>query len=257
MKYLIGLWICITLFGCRTTNQDTFQSLINISPVVIEENGAEIFQYWEFKNTAQLWGSDPGLVKELDLYKDSLLTVLGRDTLQKTVQKESPGVCTFHYDSLLDDGDKINAGLVHSGQVGHIRAMNFLESELLNYQLNRYPLLSHPTEFHGFILLQDSLKLVRVYFTASDQPWPPKPKVILEAIKQDLLNGWKLQYHLHNHYEPKSNNYVGILAPSLADAQYYMFLSDDYGLEWALITNGFNTVEIKKEEFPKFKMQSN
>jgi hypothetical protein len=75
----------------------------------------------------------------------------------------------------------------------------------------------------------------------------------MESIKKDLKQGWNLKYHLHNHYEPKSNNFVGILAPSLADAQFYVFLSEDYKLENALITNGFHTVEIKSQEFSKFK----
>ena len=91
----------------------------------------------------------------------------------------------------------------------------------------------------------------RVYFAASDQPWPPKPGVILEAVKKDLKQGWTFKYHLHNHYEPISNHYLGILAPSMTDAQYYMFLSEEYKLEESLITNGFHTVEIKRNEFHK------
>jgi hypothetical protein len=132
-----------------------------------------------------------------------------------------------------------------------------LETQLLDYQINRYPLLSHPTEFHGFILLHDSLNLVRVYFAASDQPWPPKPNIILEAVKNDLKMGWTFKYHLHNHYEPKSNNYLGILAPSTTDAQYYSFLSEEYNLKKAIITNGFHTVEIQEEEFKKLKSPEN
>ena len=44
---------------------------------------------------------------------------------------------------------------------------------------------------------------------------------------------------------------MGILAPSMTDAQYYMFLSEEYKLEESLITNGFHTVEIKRNEFHK------
>lgn len=113
--------------------------------------------------------------------------------------------------------------------------------------------MSHPTEFHGFILFHYELNLVRVYFAASDQPWPPKPHVILEALKNDLKNGWSFKYHLHNHYEPKSNHYLGILAPSITDVQYYLYLTEDYNLEQSLISNGFHTVEIQREEFPKLK----
>lgn len=58
--------------------------------------------------------------------------------------------------------------------------------------------------------------------------------------------------HLHNHYEPESNHYIGILAPSLADAQYYKFLAQKFCLQKALITNGFHTVEIKSANFDQF-----
>lgn len=81
--------------------------------------------------------------------------------------------------------------------------------------------------------------------------------MILEAIKNDLKQGWTFNYHLHNHYEPKSNQYLGILAPSMTDAQYYLFLREEYHLEKSLITNGFHTVEIQGEEFPKLKSPDN
>ena len=41
------------------------------------------------------------------------------------------------------------------------------------------------------------------------------------------------------------------------DAQYFSFLSQDFNLKKALITNGFHTVEIKKEEFEKLKSPEN
>ncbi len=50
----------------------------------------------------------------------------------------------------------------------------------------------------------------------------------------------------------KDNNCIGILAPSLADAQYYKMLKERFKLERALITNGFNTVEIENKDFEKF-----
>jgi len=253
--YGFGLLICVvTLLLTSWQNNKSIQSfsLKDLAPVVMEQNGNEIFQYWEFENKPLLWENEPGQVMALKSYSDSLEAILGAQSFRKAVQKEADQSTPL--DTLnLKNGDLINARLVHSGSVGKIRAIRLLEAQILNYQLIRYPLLSHPTEFQGFILLNDSLNHVRVYFGASDQPWPPKPKVIMESIKKDLKQGWNLKYHLHNHYEPKSNNYVGILAPSVADAQFYGFLSQDYKLENALITNGFYTVEIKSQEFPKFR----
>jgi len=240
------------LIGCQKHNKQLYISLKTLSPIVIESKGAEIFQYWEFKNDALLWEKNNSEVANLECYKDSLEKFLGVDSFKRFVQKVAFQDSSYKSINTLN-GDSINAQLVHSKTTGIIRPINCLEAQILNYQLSRYPLLSHPTEFHAFVLINDSTNLVRIYFAASDQPWPPKPKVILEAIKNDLSNGWILNYHLHNHYEPKSNHYLGILAPSTTDAQYFLFLSEEYSLKYALITNGFHTVEIKSREFEKFK----
>jgi len=251
-------WIGIVLTsisflnGCQKNNKQHYFSLKTLSPSVIVSNGAEIFQYWEFKNDALLWDNNNSDLANLELYKDSLGKLLGEDSVKLLIQKVALQDISYQSINTLN-GDSINVQLVHSKATGKIRQINCLEAQVLDYQLSRYPLLSHPTEFHAFILINDSSNLVRVYFAASDQPWPPKPIVILEAIKNDLNYGWTLNYHLHNHYEPMSNNYLGILAPSMTDAQYFLFLSEEYNLKNALITNGYHTVEIKRKEFKKFR----
>jgi hypothetical protein len=262
MNKRINYWgrLCLAfivfLISCHNNGKEQCFSLRTLTPFVIKKNGAEIFQYWEFKNDPLLWDINIGQLPALQSYKDSLENILGKNTFKLTIQQVAFQDISYKLIN-TENGDSINAQLIHSNTLGKIRPINLLEAQLLDYQLSRYPLLSHPTEFHGFILLNDSLNRVRVYFAASDQPWPPKPKVILDAVKNDLNQGWTLNYHLHNHYEPKSNHYVGILAPSLADAQYYMFLSEDYNLGHALITNGFYTVEIQRGEFQKFKSHNN
>ena len=178
------LVFAITFLHTSCRNNKTVQTFLlkDLAPVVMEYKGKEVFQYWEFENKPFLWGTVLGQVIAMKSYKDSLELELGTESFRQVVEKEASQNNSL--DTLYsENGDLINAQLVHSGNVGKIRTINFLEAELLNYQLIRYPLLSHPTEFHGFILLHDSLNHVRVYFAASDQPWPPKPKVILESIK--------------------------------------------------------------------------
>ncbi|MFZ1257636.1 MAG: hypothetical protein WAR77_14850 [Saprospiraceae bacterium] len=254
IKLLGGLFLVVTIFilSCHSNGNVQHFSLKTLPPIVLKINGVEIFQYWEFKNDSFLWDKNFVQPPSIKLYKDSVSEILGKDTFKLILQKLA--YQDVSYKSVdTQNGDSMNAQLIHSKTLGKIRPINYLESQLLDYQISRYPLLSHPTEFHGFILLHDSLKLVKVYFAASDQPWPPKPNIILKAVKNDLKKGWTFKYHLHNHYEPKSNHYLGILAPSMTDVQYYLFLTEEFNLEQALITNGFNTVEIQKGEFPKLK----
>lgn len=249
---LNGLLAILAVFtiNCQSTNSSV--SLKTTQPEVLETKGTEIFQFWEFPNDTSLWNTSFFLPLSIELYKDSVSKILGKDKFilissERALQDSS-------YKSVITkNGDSINAQLVHSKTIGKIRSINYLEAQLLDYQISRYPLFSHPTEFHGFILIHDSLKRVKVYFAASDQPWPPKPNVILDAVENDLKAGWTFYFHLHNHYEQKSNNYLGILAPSITDAQYYSFLSEEFNLKNVLITNGIHTVEIKKEELKMLK----
>lgn len=175
---------------------------------------------------------------------------LGVDKYELAIIKESSQNLEKSLIAHEKNGDRINALLVHSGEIGTIRAINHLESQILNYQIEKYPLFSRPTEFHGFIAEKE--EKIRVYFGASDTEWPPHPKIIIEALDKELKNGWKLKYHLHNHYCKKDQNYIGILAPSLADAQYYKMLKERFNVEKTLITNGFHTVVIKNADFTKF-----
>ena len=249
---ILELFISVLLtMGACNSDKQTF-SLHELKPFILKENGAEIFQYWEFKNSPSLWDTNFTEPLSLKQYKDSLVLLLSNDTTKAIVRKMAEQNPLYQRVN-TQNGDSINAQLIHSKLIGKIRPINFLEAQLLAYQLNRYPLLSHPTEFHGFILVNDSAQTVRVYFAASDQPWPPKPNVILSAVTNDLKKGWTFKYHLHNHYEPKEDRYLGILAPSMTDAQYYLFLSEEYHLKNAIITNGFHTVEIPKKEFQRLK----
>ncbi len=252
LKNLIGLFLMLTLIilSCQSIKITT--KLKNQEPTVLEKRGEEIFQLWEFKNDPSLWVTNFAQPTSIKLYKDSVIKILGKETF-KHIQLDLAYQNTSYKSENTKNGDSINVQLIHSKTIGKIRPINYLESQLLDYQISRYPLFNHPTEFHGFILTNDSLNLVKVYFAASDQPWPPKANIILEALEIDLKKGWIFKYHLHNHYEPKKNNYLGILAPSMTDVQYYLFLSEEYNLKEAIITNGFHTVEIQNEDFKKLK----
>lgn len=236
------------MLSCRVSAQ----LLHDGNKVVLERNGAAEFVYWELPDTVQLWGSELGQVTALLQFRDSLRMVLGAERFMDTIEKERRQDLDPALIAKETNGDKVNALLVHTGRVGKVRPMNQLEAQLLNYQITKYPFLSHPTEFHAFMVLSPLEDTIRVYYAASDQPWPPKPKPLIEAIEKDIASGWRLVRHLHDHFEPADRDHLGILAPSLPDAQYYKWLAEDFGLEKACITNGMHTVEIDRSEFDTF-----
>ena len=252
-KYLGLLFLLATLGqSCKSTNNQDNNLLETAKKVILIKEDPKEFIYWELEAENKLWEFELGALPALSKYRDSLKLVLGRNKFELAIQKESIQNLEKSAIELEENGDKINALLVHTGSLGKIRRINYLESEILNYQSKRFPLLSHPTEFHGFILENKDEGKIRVYFGSSDTEWPPKPTVIINELEKELNRGWKLIFHLHNHFCKEEENYIGILAPSLADAQYYKMLKENFNLDKALITNGFHTVEIDSSDFEKF-----
>lgn len=266
MKNLSAVIISfLILFGCKPIRVN-FENPINYDQrVILLEEGTVQFFYWEFYDSDKLWNATLGQVPELDKYKDTLKMSLGEKKYQLSIEKESSqNVGTSILKMKEEDGEKINSNLIHSGEIGTIRKINYLESKILEYQLNRFPLYSSPTEFHAFITKNDQTNKLRIYFGASDKGWPPDPKPILQELNKQENKEWKLIRHLHNHYCHEENpycaqeeKYIGILAPSMSDAEYFKMLKENYDLEIALITNGFHTVEIKNENFEKFETHNN
>tara|TARA_B100000497_G_scaffold125312_1_gene161557 strand:+ start:222 stop:986 length:765 start_codon:yes stop_codon:yes gene_type:complete len=234
----------LSVLICQDSN--LFESA---TKVVLLEEGKEEFFYWELKNESHLWNEEIGNLSALNHYRDSLKLELGSKTYLSAIAKEARQNLEV---SLIEKADRINALLVHTGSIGSLRQINNLEAHILNYQINRFPMLGHPTEFHGFILKNDVEGLIRIYFGSSDKGWPPQPTIIIKELEKLVLHDWKLIGHLHNHYCEKNENYIGILAPSLADAQYYKMLKERFNIEKALITNGFHSVEIENKDFEKF-----
>jgi len=246
------LMLLIILQGCVGRNSSDIETIEVEKKVILKKNGAEEFFYWELEDKESIWNYKLGEVSALFAYKDSVKFALGEEIYNSAVRKESIQDLDLSLIEKEENGDKVNALLVHTGKVGKIRKINYLESQILNYQIGRFPLFSKPTEFHAFIMKDANDNKIRVYFGASNTEWPPRPTILIEEVEKEMNNGWKLIRHLHNHYCKKDENYIGILAPSLADAQYYKMLKERFNVEKSLITNGFNTVEIESKYFGEF-----
>ena len=176
------------MLSCGASEVDERISLLQANPHVIKTNGNELFQYWEVPTHKYLWEYELGEVKALEVYKDSISESISAQVLQNMIREEriQSRSNSNHKDSLN------NYELIHNGYLGKIREINFIEAEILNYQASRFPMFSHPTEFHGFLIANDSLGLIRIYFAAGDQPWPPKATPIISHLENALSDGWYL-----------------------------------------------------------------
>lgn len=244
------LLLLVSLFiACEGTKEEApLPDLQKLAPVVLQQDGPEIHQYWEFADEAGLWETDFPIPEAIQTFRDSLLGAIGPDTLDFMLKRERS--VTEKSELPLDSLD--NWQIVHQGYAARIRDINYLEAQMLNYQISRFPLLSHPTEFHGFILNNEKADLIRVYMAASDAPFPPKPYAVTDQVDSLTQTDWELIYHLHNHYREPEENYLGAMGPSMADAHYIKNLHARVGLGHALVTNGFTTCVIKPSELATF-----
>ncbi len=225
--------------------------LFSLNPIILSQKDNEIHLAWDFIDTAILWQEKGPELMPLQDYKESIRKAISHEKLTTILKDQRPDQQTSKQPRPAEPS---NPEIVKHGIAGAVRPINCLESHLLAYQTSRFDLFEQPTEFHGFILKGqvDDIPLVRVYFVASDQPFPPKPVLVIQHIELLIEAGWQLYGHLHNHYAPAEEFYVGAAAPSQADVHYYKVLVNRFDLQFAFVTNGFQTVEIKAAELGIF-----
>lgn len=245
-----------SLMACQKTQvldniDSSIPNLEELPFVLLDSNGKEVFKYWEFGDEKEWWKYEVGSIEFIRSYRDTLKSHLG-STFTSLLEKERYQSSVKVPVEMNDDRDKMNLDHIQYGLLGTIREMNLLEAQLLNHQIRQYPLFSHPTEFHAFIAKHQEKGLIRVYFAASDQGYPPQPRIIISELEKEASKGWALYAHLHNHYGNKENGFFGKMGPSLADAQYFKMLKERFNIEKALITNGFTTVSIPASNFDSF-----
>jgi hypothetical protein len=150
-------------------------------------------------------------------------------------------------------GEAANGRLVLAGAVGALRPIDCLEALLVDYQAARFPMASHPTEFHAVVMERGDAggRQVRVYFAASSAPWPPRATLLLDHAEADRRDGWRAVAHLHNHpfLFASAGDIAGANAPSLTDVQFWRHLRDSLGVESARVTNGFATFQAPAAAF--------
>jgi len=226
-----------------------------VAPVVLRQAADTVYQSWTYE-AGQMPervtpASLPGLSAFLDTVRSRVGTLDARAILQRQVA---------YYASRPDSdsqGEAANGRVVLSGSAGTLRPAYCLEALLVEAQAGRFPMASHPTEFHAFVMEREDAgrRWVRVYFAGSGAPWPPKANLLVERVDADRRDGWRAVVHLHNHpfLFSSAGDIAGANAPSLTDVQFWRFLRDEHGIESARVTNGFATFEAPAASFDRLR----
>ena len=147
--------------------------------------------------------------------------------------------------------EALNEEAMYSGS-GQVRRIHCLEAALFARQHERYPQLTHPTEFVAHILRRgDRLKM---YFWGSDQPFPPRFGYGQDEARADISVGWQFSTFLHNHTIVTLNGKpaLGFAGPSTSDVQLSRSLAANLGLREVWVTNGMYTGVVRAENLGRF-----
>lgn len=224
-----------------------------VAPVVLRQAADTVEQSWTYE-AGQLpervtLASLPALSAFLDTVRTRVGALDARALLERQVA---------YYAGRPDSdsqGEAANGRIVLGDSAGTLRPADCLEALLVEYQAARFPMASHPTEFHAVVMERSDAgrRWVRVYFAASGAPWPPKAKLLFERAEADRAAGWRAVAHLHNHpFEFSSGGDIaGANAPSLTDVQFWRHLRESLGIESARVTNGFATFEAPAAAFDR------
>jgi hypothetical protein len=226
-----------------------------VAPVVLREAGDTLIQSWTFDASRLPDRVDPASLPALAAFLDTVRTRVGALDARAMLRRQ-----VAYYASRADSdsqGEAANGRMVLDGSVGTLRPIGCIEALLVDYQAARFPMASHPTEFHAVVMERDEAgrRLVRVYFAASGAPWPPKAELLFARAAADRRDGWRAVAHLHNHpFEfAIGGDVAGANAPSLTDVQFWRYLRDSLGIESARVTNGFATFEAPAAAFGRLR----
>lgn len=136
-------------------------------------------------------------------------------------------------------------------KVGRARSASCLENFLLDNHLRTF---SSETEFSAHVLTKfDSDQALVVLYTQLNNGTVSN-SVISNLVEGYRKQGWNLESHIHNHpffFKNAYGDIAGTVLPSSADLKSYLSWSESYRLRSAIITNGFQSFVLYRNEFDR------
>jgi hypothetical protein len=220
-------------------------------PRVLPAGDATVLQYWNFQDDSILRSESLPDLPSFSSYRKAVQARLNVDPLS---------LLDRYFRIGIEGGDAYNLDVVRNDSAHFIRPIRCLEALLLDAQIERTPkMLVAPTELLAFYLRHPDGRL-RVYYLTDDLAGIWKMESLSAKIHEDLQEGWIVIGNLHNHSffldhleHPDVIHPQGVLSPSANDMQVLKEAKSELGLQSALITNGFNTIEIPASEFGRFR----
>ena len=241
LKVLI-ISFSIFVVGCSSTTSKIENLLCQFpsKATVLLKKENSLLQYWDYDQESLLNKTNFQHLDFLNSYQKRIKDKV-KDLNQKTLRSRS-----YHLEKA---GDQQNMRAVEP-LLSSIRRISCQEALLLNLQGSRVDLIKRPTEFLAFELKKGGS--IRLFYVTANTEGVRGLGLIHETIENFINEGWSLEKNIHNHTLNLNNkNYRGTVGPSVSDAFVYQMELKDFGLPKAVITNGFETMEIPSSFFEK------
>ncbi len=243
-RFLLEGWFSLSLaFGLSLGQGCGLPS----DPEILRSEDRLLFQRWDVEAHPALERDALPASAALHAFREGIRARLSVDPLEILERQRAH----------VRGSDLENVRLVLEEGVGRLRPISCLEALLLAGQAERTagrgePMLDHPTEFLAFVLERG--ERIRIYTYTVDQPGIGGLSILDEPLEEDLAAGWRVRASIHNHnFFPASPAVLGGVAPSGADVQALRSARDRYGMERAIITNGFHSLEMDGASLDRFR----
>jgi len=238
--YLISILNLIFFVGCTSSGLKNKTDLCKFKnePVVIKKQNESLLQYWEFETGSLSDKKDFENLKYFNSYQRRIKNEV-KDLKQETLRARSY--------PLEKPGDQQNMRVVKP-LLSSVRKINCQEALLLDLQGSRVDLVKKPTEFLAFEFHKKNKK--RLLYYTSNSEGIRALGYIHQFIQTFIDEGWELRVNIHNHIlNLNDDNFRGTIGPSVSDAFVYQMELKDFNLPKAIITNGFDSLEIPSNVF--------
>ncbi len=232
--------LTLTALGCSTMSPEKNEKICKFpsEPVVMLEKENSILQYWDY---------DEGYFEGKANFQDLTFLRAYQQKVQKEVRDLSQKALWSKSYDLEKAGDQQNMRIAKT-LWPKVRKINCLEALLLNLQGSRVDLISTPTEFLAFKLKKN--KRVRLLYFTSNINGVRGLGFLHSKIQKFVDDNWILEKNIHNHtLNLNDKNYRGTIGPSVSDAFVFKMELKDFNLKAAVITNGFESMEVPSHMF--------
>ena len=246
---LVAAATILLLTACASDQSNTNGCAFPDPPTIVRQDGNTILQVWMIPETEVLSSTLLPADSAFMEYRRAI-EAAGANLRRPIADRPQPA---NDAERQMWADEATNVDVAFGGDAGSVRPIQCLEALLFAYQNARYPQLTPPTEFIASILRRriDDEVVLKIYFVASDQMFPPMSILGFDEIEKNVAEGWEFWTLLHNHtvQENQGEPALGVPAPSTSDVDLLRWLAEGSGLQNAWVTNGFYTIEISARAF--------